>query len=283
MNSSQKSQLLSNISRYALDSRIGKTLLLVKGTSARMGERISSKAGYSPVIMDYRYYQKGDAVKDIDWKLSARTEKLYVKIREGYRQTDFIIVLDGSGSMRTIYNGSVSKFTTALTLAYIAGRSALKSRDRVYISYAGEKLRAETEYSLVDLLTDIETRNAEDAFRDSGIDSSTNVFMLSDFFIETDTLSNYLKALSHKTKNIFMISIHDPCEENFNFNGRFRFFDPESESSVLAESRNISERYHHLYNEHNHIISRTGKSFGAKVGKVSTIEDPLHAYIKAVS
>jgi uncharacterized protein (DUF58 family) len=283
MNSSRKSQLLNNISRFALDSRIGKTLLSVKGTSARMGERISSKAGYSPVIMDYRYYQKGDAVKDIDWKLSARTEKLYVKIREGFRQTDFVIALDGSESMRATYNESISKFTTALTLAYIAGRSALKSRDRVYISYAGERLRAETEYSLIDLLTDIETLKAEDAFRDSGMESSANVFMLSDFFVETDTLSNYLKALSHKTKNIFMISIHDPYEENFDFYGRFRFLDPESESSVLAESRNISERYHHLYNEHNHAVSRIGKSFGAKVGRASTTEDPFHAFVKAVS
>jgi uncharacterized protein (DUF58 family) len=283
MNSSRKSQLLNNISRFALDSRIGKTLLSVKGTSARMGERISSKAGYSPVIMDYRYYQKGDAVKDIDWKLSARTEKLYVKVREGYRQTDFVIALDGSESMRASYNESISKFTTALTLAYIAGRAALKSRDRVFISYAGERLRAETEYSLIDLLMDIETRNADDAFRDSGMESSANVFMLSDFFIETDTLSNYLKALSHKTKNIFMISIHDPYEEKFDFYGRFRFLDPESESSVLAESRNISERYHHLYNEHNHTVSRLGKSFGAKVGRASTTEDPFHAFVKAVS
>ena len=283
MSSSQKSQLLNNISRYALDSRTGKALLSVKGTGMRMGERISSKSGHSPVVMDYRNYRKGDAVKDIDWKLSARTEKLYVKIREGYRQTDFVMALDGSESMRTAYNGGVSKFTTALTFAYIAGRSALKSRDRVYVSYAGEKLRAESEHSLLDLLMDIEERDAADAFSDAGDDSHANVFMLSDFFIGTDILSNYLKALSHKTKNVFMISLYDPCEENFSFSGRFKFLDPESEATVLAESRDISEKYHHLYNEHRHAVARLGKSFGAKVGRVSTTEDPFHAFIKAVS
>lgn len=283
MSSSQRSQLLNNISRFALDSRSGKAMLSVKGTSVRMGERTSPKSGYSPVIMDYRHYRKGDAVKDIDWKLSARAEKLYVKIREGYRQTDFVIVLDGSESMRTDYDGSPSKFTTALTLAYIAGQSALKSRDRVYVSYAGERFRAETGYSLLELLLDIEARSAENAFLDPGTESSANVFILSDFFIETDVLSNYLRTLSHKTKNIFMISIHDPREENFSFNGRFRFLDPESAASVLAESRGISERYHHLYGEHNHAVSRIGKSFGARVGRVSTAEDPFHAFVKAVS
>jgi uncharacterized protein (DUF58 family) len=283
MNLSQRSQLLNNISRYALDSRIGKSLLSVKGTSIHMGERISSKAGYSPVIMDNRYYQKGDAIKDIDWKLSARTEKLYVKIREGYRQTDFVIALDGSESMRATYNESVSKFTCALTLAYIAGRAALKSRDSVYISYAGERLRAETEYTLIDLLMDIETRSAKEAFIDSVTDSSANVFMLSDFFIETDALTNYLKSLSYKTKNIFLINIRDPYEENFKFNGRFKFLDPESNASVLAESGNISERYLHLYNEHNHSVSKIGKSFGAKVSRVLTNEDPFHAFVRAVA
>jgi uncharacterized protein (DUF58 family) len=283
MNSLQKSRLLNNIERYGLDAKIGKSLLSVKGTSARMGERISSKPGYSPVIMDYRYYRKGDAIKDIDWKLSARTERLYVKIREGYRQTDFVIALDGSESMRASYDDSISKFTTALTLAYIAGRSALKSRDRVFISYAGERLRAETEYSLIDLLTEIETRGAEEAFIDPVADTSANVFMLSDFFIEKDVLTNYLKSLSHKTKNIFIISIHDPYEVNFCFKGRFKFLDPESEASVLAESSGISERYRHLYNEHNHAVSRIGKSFGARVAKVSTNEDPFHAFIRAVA
>ena len=283
MSSLQKSQLLNNISRFALDSRTGKALLSVKGTGMRMGERISSKAGHSSVVMDYRNYSKGDAVKDIDWKLSARTEKLYVKIREGYRQTDFVIALDGSKSMRTVYNGDVSKFTTALSLAYIAGRSALKSRDRVYVAYAGEKLRAETGYALLELLLDIETRNAEEAFTDSFDESHANVFMLSDFFVETEILSDYLKTLSRKTKNIFMISIHDPREENFSFSGRFKFLDPESDASVLAESRDISEKYHHLYNEHRHTVSHLGKSFGAKVGRVSTTEDPFHAFVKAVS
>ncbi|MFH0976791.1 MAG: DUF58 domain-containing protein [Spirochaetota bacterium] len=283
MNLSQRSQLLNNISLFALDSRIGKAALSVKGTSTRMGERVSLKAGYSPVIMDYRYYQKGDAVKDIDWKLSARTEKLFVKIREGYRQTEFVIVPDGSESMRTCYNDGVSKFTTALTLAYIAGRSALKSRDRVYVLYGGKKLRAETEFALLDLLMDIETQKAENGFWETAVQSSSNVFIFSDFFIETELLSEYLKAISRNTKNIFLLAIHDPFEQNFNFNGRYRFLDSESEASLLSETRRLNARYHHLYNEHYQAVLRTGKSFGARFGKAVTTEDPYNAFIKAVS
>lgn len=282
MNLSQESQLGRNISRYGLDSRIGKAALSVKGTGSRMGERISVKPGYSAAIMDYRCYQKGDSVKDIDWKLSARTERLFVKIREGYRQTDFVIAVDGSESMRTSYDGGTSKFITGLTIAYIAGMVALKSRDRVYISYAGEKLRAHSGASLIDLLTGIELKKAPGAFWDSRIESSANIFLLSDFFIEASILSGYLKNLRHSTKNLYMITIHDPFEQKFDFSGRCEFLDPESDGSLLAETRSIEEKYRHLYNEHYRAVTGIGKSFGARLGKATTTEDPYHAFVKAV-
>jgi uncharacterized protein (DUF58 family) len=280
---SQKSQLINNISRFGLDSLIGKALLTVRGTNVQAGERISGKTGYSPVIMDYKYYEKGDSVKDIDWKLSARTEKLFVKLREGHRQTDFIIVIDGSASMRTSYNGSISKFITGLTLAYIIGRVGFKSRDRIFVSYAGEKYRAFSENSLLSILLDIESGDPENNFWQNDIEASANVFILSDFFIEIDSLHQFLKKLIHRTKNLFMISIHDKFEQEFDFNGRYKFLDPESDAAMLTETKKISGNYIHNYAGHYHEVLKTGKLFGAKLGKISTEEDPYHAFVRAVS
>jgi hypothetical protein len=281
--SPHKSELLKNISKFGLDSRIGKALLSVKGTNIQVGERISSKSGYSPVILDYRYYEKGDAIKDIDWKISARTERLFVKLREGYRQTDFLIAIDGSGSMRTSYNGSTSKFVAGLTLAYIIGRVALKNRDRIYISHEKEKLRADTENSLLDILTGIESDKKHDDFWKNEIEPSANVFIISDFFIETDKLQVYLKNQLHKTQKLFLLSIHDNAEQSLDFSGRYKFLDPESKNSLLAECGSIAEVYRHLYNSHYHEVSRIGKLFGAKPAKILTSEDPFHAFMSAVS
>ena len=283
MNSSQKSQLINNISHFGLDSRIGKAVLSVKGTSSRMGERASVKPGYSPVIMDYRYYQKGDPVKDIDWKLWARNERLFVKIREGCRQTDFVIAIDGSESMKASYYTDPSKFITALTIAYIAGRVALKSRDRLFIAWAGERIRVDSEFSLIDLLVDIEFANNSGDFWNRRIESSANVFILSDFFVEMEILSHYLRDLSHNTKNLVIIAVHDPYEKNFAFDGRYRFIDPESEASLLAEGHKIRDKYYHLYNEHYYSVSKIVRSFGARLGRVFTAEDPYNAFVKAVS
>jgi uncharacterized protein (DUF58 family) len=282
MNSSPLS-LLENISRYAVDSRIGKSVLSVKGTGVRMGERVSAKPGYSPVIMDYRLYGKGDPVKDIDWKLSARTEKLFVKIREGYRQTDFVIIPDGSGSMRETYESGTSKFVTGLTLAYIAGSVALKSGDRVHVSYAGEKIRADSVYSLIEILTGIESSGVSNGFWKNVTETSTNVFLISDFLTGVEEFTGLLKGLYHNTKNLFMISIHDPFEENLDLTGRFRFLDTESSGSVLLDAGKSGDVYRHLYREHYRNVAKAARSFGAKAGRVSTDEDPYHAFVRVVS
>ena len=86
-----------------------------------------------------------------------------------------------------------------------------------------------------------------------------------------------------RSQNFFMISVHDPFEENFDLAGRYRFLDTESDGSVLAEVRDVRAEYHHAYNEHYRDVARIGKAFGARMGRVTTAEDPYHAFVRAVS
>jgi uncharacterized protein (DUF58 family) len=236
------------------------------------------------VILDYRNYRPGDPLKDIDWKISARTEKLFVKIREGNRQTDFVVAVDGSESMKTDYgdpNGT--KFITALTLAYIAGRVALSSRDRLFLNWANERIRIHSETALLNTLIEMEFGGEPHDFWNGEIETTANLFLISDFFTDIERVSLLLRSLSHFTKNLFVLSIHDPSEEDLMFDGRFRFLDPESDRSLLIESSEIRQKYNELYAGHFFSIARQCKSFGARTGRISTGDDPLHAFVKAVS
>ncbi|MFC1669446.1 DUF58 domain-containing protein [Spirochaetota bacterium] len=281
----QKSQLLSNISAFKLDSRIGRAVLSVVGTGKTMGEWVSPKPGHSPVILDYRYYRPGDPVKDIDWKLSARTEKVFIKIREGFRQTDFLIAIDGSGSMKTTYTDSgTSKFIGALTLAYIIGKFALRSRDRIFILWEGEKIRVDNEQVLIDTLVHIEFQppGVDESFWQGSI-AASNLFVLSDFFIQPEKSRDYISRLAHDAENMFVLIIQDKNERSFNFSGRYEFIDPESNKKLLAESKDIKAEYIDLYKKHFSEISKQCKSYGIRIGKAMSTEDPLNAFIKAVS
>jgi uncharacterized protein (DUF58 family) len=73
--------------------------------------------GYSAEFSQYRHYRAGDDLKYIDWKLFARTDRIYTK---QFRETTNVrlqILLDASASMAFAGDGSVSKLAYARVLA----------------------------------------------------------------------------------------------------------------------------------------------------------------------
>src|SRR5689334_10754730 len=95
--------------------------LLTKTTveGLRSGPHRSPFHGYSAEFSQYRHYRPGDDLKYIDWKLLARTDRLYTK---QFRETTDLaatIVIDTSGSMSfaseadELHASSVSKLQYA--------------------------------------------------------------------------------------------------------------------------------------------------------------------------
>ncbi len=283
MNSSEKSSLIRNITRYGLDARIGKMLLSIEATGLHMGEHVSRVAGYSPVVLDYRHYRAGDPIKDIDWKLSARSEKLFVKIRESYRQTDFVIAVDSSPSMKVSYDDKPSKYIAGLTIAYIAARMALKSRDRVAVMWKNERVSVTSEQSLIDFLLSIEQDGSEGDFWGSHIDAGANIFIISDFFIDLETFNRYVKGVASISDNVYACMVQDPVERELDVDGRYRFLDPESDAWLLAETRDFSREYRAAYHDHFAALGSRFKSFGIRAGTIDTDSDPFHSFIRIVS
>jgi uncharacterized protein (DUF58 family) len=66
--------------------------------------------GYSAEFSQYRHYRPGDDLKYVDWKLVARTDRLYTKQFRETTDMASAIVLDTSGSMAFPEPPAVSKF-----------------------------------------------------------------------------------------------------------------------------------------------------------------------------
>jgi uncharacterized protein (DUF58 family) len=96
--------------------------------------------GYSAEFSQYRHYRPGDDLKYVDWKLFARTDRLYTK---QYRETTNVatqLLVDGSASM-AFAGGGVEKLRygrlVAAALAYlIAGQG-----DAVGLTVYDDRLR----------------------------------------------------------------------------------------------------------------------------------------------
>jgi uncharacterized protein (DUF58 family) len=87
--------------------------------------------GYSAEFSQYRQYRPGDDLKYIDWKLFARTDRLYTK---QFRETTNLlctIALDASASMDYGADGGVTKFQYARLLTAALAHMVSRQGDAV--------------------------------------------------------------------------------------------------------------------------------------------------------
>ena len=98
------------------------------------GGRRSRKSGSSIEFADYRSYTPGDDFRQIDWNVYARSDELFVKVRESEETLVLHLFLDASASMAT---GSPPKFEIAQRLAAALGWVALTSHDYLAATLVG--------------------------------------------------------------------------------------------------------------------------------------------------
>ena len=97
--------------------------------------------GLSVEFADYRNYQPGDALSQVDWRLYARSERLYVKRFEEETSARTHVLCDTSASMG--YRGTSawgSKLECAAVLGAALGWLLLRQRDGVgLLTFAGTR------------------------------------------------------------------------------------------------------------------------------------------------
>ncbi|MFL5673711.1 MAG: DUF58 domain-containing protein [Chloroflexota bacterium] len=95
------------------------------------GGRRSVKRGQSVEFADYRDYTPGDDLRQLDWNVYARLEKLFVKLFVEEEDVTVTLLIDASASMAT---GNPSKLLFAKRAAAALGYIGLASEDRVAVS-----------------------------------------------------------------------------------------------------------------------------------------------------
>lgn len=95
---------------------------------ASFGGRRSRQRGSSIEFADYREYAVGDDLRNIDWNIYGRSDRLFVKMREDEESLVVHLIVDTSRSMDW---GSVSKLGHARRLASAIGYAGLCSSDTI--------------------------------------------------------------------------------------------------------------------------------------------------------
>ena len=95
------------------------------------GGRRSVKRGQSVEFADYRDYSLGDDLRQLDWNVYARLERLFVKLFVEEEDVTITLLIDASASMAT---GNPAKLLFAKRAAAALGYIGLASEDRVAVS-----------------------------------------------------------------------------------------------------------------------------------------------------
>ena len=105
-------------------------------TAGRMkGERRSVRRGQSVEFADYRNYAAGDDLRQLDWNVYARLERLFIKLFVEEEDVTVHVLVDASRSMDF---GEPNKLTFARRAAAALAYLGLAHLDRVSVAFLGD-------------------------------------------------------------------------------------------------------------------------------------------------
>ncbi|SIO17648.1 Protein of unknown function DUF58 [Sulfurivirga caldicuralii] len=94
------------------------------------GQQRSPRKGRGMEFAEVRPYQAGDEVRHIDWKVTARSQKLHTKVFTEAHERPTLLLLDQTGALCFASQGQL-KSTLALHAASILGWLTLAQKDRI--------------------------------------------------------------------------------------------------------------------------------------------------------
>jgi uncharacterized protein (DUF58 family) len=184
--------------------------------------------GFSVEFAEHRQYMPGDPIRNIDWKLFARTDRHFVKQFEEETNLKAHIVIDASRSMNyTSDPKHITKFRYATllgaTLAYLLVRQQdavglgiydesvrLFMPARLKASYLREILKyLQTTEPSHKTETQLALRGVLERIKRKGL-----VIVISDLLDEESEIITSLKLLRHAGHEVIVFNVLDPVERN---------------------------------------------------------------------
>jgi uncharacterized protein (DUF58 family) len=212
--------------------------------------------GFSAEFSEHRSYQQGDPLKNIDWKVFAKSEKYFIKQFEDETNLISHIILDVSKSMDYKQTGSVTKFEYGVLLAASLAYILIRQQDSVGLIQFSDHIEnylapRSNRIHIQNILRDLEksvpankttTGNCLNLVAEK-IKKRGLSIIISDFFDDPDSIIEALNRLYYKRNEVIVFQILDPIEETFAFGKDAVFRDMETGEEILTQPHQIQNAY----------------------------------------
>ena len=229
--------------------------------------------GFSAEFAEHKVYNVGESTKHIDWKLFAKTGRLYTKRFEEETNLRCHIIIDNSSSMhypklKATQNFFENKIGFSVLASAVLMNLLKKQRDAVGLSlfsnkyeyYAPEKGSDRHHRMILNTLQDLLVsppiqkstdpvtflhQIAEKIHRRSMIILFTDMFQSNSDSSREEALFNALQHLKHNKHKVVLFHVIDAVTElNFDFdNAPRKFIDVESGEEVAVFADNVKQEY----------------------------------------
>jgi uncharacterized protein (DUF58 family) len=213
-----------------------------------IGLHQSHSRGAGLEFAQYRAYEPGDELRQIDWKLYARSDKFFVREAERESPVAIWVLIDASASMAQADAGQPDyrRIDAAKSIAACIGQMAMQQGDRFgYMAISDDGMALlppatglrQRDRLLIELMT-LRTGTAFAAETQMGpvwerIGAHDLIILLSDCFDEGAIA--LAEKLASAGREILVIEMLTTAERDFAFDGGYRFRDPETGEELLAD------------------------------------------------
>lgn len=276
-----------------LIKKVRKIEIKTRGLSQNIfaGKYHTAFKGRGMIFSEVREYQPGDDVRDIDWNVTARHNKPYVKVYEEERELTLMLMIDVSGSGDFGAKGEEKKEMMAEIAATLAF-SSLQNNDKVGVIFFSDRIekfippkkgkkhilliiREIIDFKPEGYGTDIKVALE---FMTNALKKRVTAFMLSDFIDEHDY--SHAMMMANKKHELAAIQIYDERDSQLPDIGFMHVADLETSSLrwIDTSSKRVRKAYEKAWYDRQQILTSSTNRSGVELAQIRTDED----YVKAL-
>lgn len=256
------------------------------------GEYHSAFKGRGMAFSEVREYQFGDDVRNIDWNVTARYHKPYIKVFEEERELTVMLLIDVSGSRDF---GSFEKFkqNVITEISAILSFSAIQNNDKIGVIFFSERIEKfippqkgkshilRIIRELIEFFPEKKGTNITGALRymTNAIKKRCTCFVISDFIQDEPEFEKAL-TIANSKHDMVALRIYDQRETFLPPVGMIKLKDAETGNYIWIDSssKKIRVIYERWWKESSSGLDRIFSKCGVDYVSIDTEED----YVKSL-
>ena len=273
--------------------RVRQIEIKTRGLSSNIfaGEYHTAIKGRGMTFSEVRAYQYGDDIRSIDWNVTARYVRPYVKVFEEERELTVMLLIDVSGS-RDFGSVNVMKKEVITEIAATLAFSAIQNNDKIGVVFFSDKIekfippqkgKKHILYvirELIDFQPDKKQTNIAQALKylTNAIKKRCTAFLISDF-IDKDGFKDAL-PIANRKHDVVAIQVYDRRVEELPAIGLMKIKDAETghEQWIDTSSRAVRKAHHEWWVNKQAELNETFTKSNVDNVSVRTDQD----YVKAL-